>query len=206
MVAVDLVLAVAALVVAVLGCHAHLFHGQADVPAQVFARIQRGYVKIAAEVDGDAGGAAPIIILEQVELTLCAHIAGQAQLAEFAVHAAQKAPAVAAKGLVIRLLHVAEELHHPALGGAPRQDGDSGQIRPEHEVTFLHMHEAGDGAAVEAHAVLQRLGQVAGQHGDVLLGAEDIAEREPHEFDVVVLNEIKDILLGRIAHSCFPFK
>ena len=55
-VAVDLVLAVAALVVAVLGAHAHLFHGQADVPAEVLACVQRGHVKVAAKVNGDTGG------------------------------------------------------------------------------------------------------------------------------------------------------
>ena len=55
-VAVDLVLAVAALVMAVLGAHAHLLHGQADVPADVLACVQRRYVEIAACVDGDAGG------------------------------------------------------------------------------------------------------------------------------------------------------
>ena len=36
-VAVDLVLAVAAFVMAVLRAHAHLLHGQADVPAEVLA-------------------------------------------------------------------------------------------------------------------------------------------------------------------------
>ena len=71
MVAVDLVLAVAAFVMAVLRAHAHLLHGQADVPAEVLACVQRGHVKVAAKVDGDTGGAAPVIILEQVELTLC---------------------------------------------------------------------------------------------------------------------------------------
>src|SRR5699024_9673653 len=41
---VDLVLAVAALVVAVLGGQAHLLHGQADVPAQVFGGVQGVHV------------------------------------------------------------------------------------------------------------------------------------------------------------------
>ena len=68
------------------------------------------------------------------------------------------------------------------------------------------MHETGDGAAVEADTVFQGLGQVAGQHGNVLLGAKDIAEGETDEFDVVVLHEIQDVLLGRITHKNFPFK
>ncbi len=54
-------LAVAVLVVAVLGGEAHLLHGQADVPADVLAGVQRRYVEIAACVDGDAGGAAPVV-------------------------------------------------------------------------------------------------------------------------------------------------
>ena len=205
-VAVDLVLAVAALVVAVLGAHAHLLHGQADVPAEIFTGVQRGDVEIAACVDGDAGGTAPVVVLKQIELALGAHIAGKAQLAEAAVHAAQKAAAVAAKRLAVRLFHIAEKLHHAALGGAPRQNGHGGKVRPQHKVAFLHMHKACNGAAVKAYAVLQCLGQVAGQHGNVLLGAKDIAEGKPHEFNVVVLHKIKDVLLGRIAHNGFPFK
>ena len=199
--AVDLVLAVAALVVAVLGAHAHLFHGQADVPAQVLTCIQRGYIKVAAKVDGDAGGAAPVVILKQVELALSPHVAGQPQLAEAAAHLAQEAAAVAAKGSAVRLFHVTEELHHPALGGPPGQDGHGGQVGAQYQVAFLHLHETGNGAAVEAHAVLQGLGQVAGQHGDVLLGAKDIAEGKAHEFDVVVLHEVQHVLLGRIPHK-----
>ena len=200
-VAVDLVLAVAALVVAVLGAHAHLLHGQADVAAQVLACVQRGHVEVTAEVDGDAGGAAMVIVLEQIELALGPHVAGQPQLAETAAHLAQEPPAVAAKGVAVRPFHVAEELHHPALGGTPGQDGHGGEVGPEHQVALFHLHEPGNGAAVKADAVLQRLGQVPGQHGDVLLCAEDVAEGEPHEFDVVVLHKIQDILLGRIAHK-----
>ena len=203
-VAVDLVLAAAVLVVAVLGGHAHLLHGQADVPAQVLACVQRGHVKIAAKINGDAGGAAVVIVLKQVELHLGAHVAGEAQLFELAVHLPQKAPAVAAKGRAVRLFHVAEKLHHPALGGAPGQDGHGGKVGPEDEVALLHVHKACNGAAVKADAVLQGFGQIAAQDGDVLLDAEDIAESKADEFDVVVLHKIKDVLLGRIAHNTPP--
>ncbi len=64
------------------------------------------------------------------------------------------------------------------------------------------MHEARDGAAVEADAIFQRLGKVACQYGDVLLEAEDVTEREADKFYVVVLDEIEDVLLCRITHRC----
>ena len=48
---VNFILAVAVLVVAVLGGEAHLLHGQADVPADVLAGVQRRYVEIAACVE-----------------------------------------------------------------------------------------------------------------------------------------------------------
>ena len=159
---VNFILAVAVLVVAVLGGEAHLLHGQADVPADVLAGVQRRYVEIAACVDG----------------------------------------AVAAKGGVVRLFHVAEELHHPALSRAPGQDGHGGQVGPEHQVALLHVHEARDGAAVEADAIFQRFGKVACQHGDVFLKAEDVTEREADKFYIVVLDEIEDVLLCRITHRC----
>ena len=34
--------------------------------ARVKKTLQRGYIKVAAKVDGDAGGAAPVVILKQV--------------------------------------------------------------------------------------------------------------------------------------------
>ena len=163
-VAVDLVLAVAAFVMAVLRAHAHLLHGQADVPAEVLACVQRGHVKVAAKVDGDTGGAAPVIILEQVELTLCAHIAGDAQLFEFSVHAAQKAAAVAAKGLAVRLFHITEELHHPALGRAPGENGHGGQIVCQHGNVLLSAKDIAEGKAHKFDVI------VLHKIKDVLLG------------------------------------
>ena len=56
---IDLVLAAAALVVAVLGGQAHLLHGQADVAAQVLGGVQGVHVKVAPLVDGDAGWGGP---------------------------------------------------------------------------------------------------------------------------------------------------
>ena len=106
----------------------------------------------------------------------------------------------------VRLFHIAEELHHPPFGGTPRQDGHGGKIRPQHKVAFLHLHKAGNGAAVEADTVFQSFGQIVCQHSNVLLNAKDIAEGKAHKFDVVVLHKIKDVLLGRIAHNGFPFK
>ena len=199
--AVDLVLAVAAFVVAVLGCHTHLLHGQADIPAQIFTRIQRRNVKISAEVNGNAGRVATVVLFKQIKLALGTHVAGKPQLFEFAVHIPQKAPAVAAKGCAVRLFHIAEELHHSAFGGTPRQDGHGGKIRPQYKVAFLNVHKARNGTAVKAHALFQRLGQIAGQHGNVLLGAKNITEGKAHKFDVVVLHKIQNILLGGIAHK-----
>ena len=162
----------AAFVVAVLGCHTHLLHGQADIPAQIFTRIQRRNVKISAEVNGNAGRVATVVLFKQIKLALSAHVAGKPQLFELAVHIPQKAPAVAAKGCAVRLFHIAEELHHPALGGAPGQDGHGGQIGAQYKVAFLHLHKAGNGAAVEADTVFQSFGQIVCQHGNVLLSAQ----------------------------------
>ena len=142
-----------------------------------------------------------VVVFEEIELALGAYIAAQAQISEPAVDVPQEAAAVAAEGGIVRLFHVAEELHHPALSRAPGQDGHGGQVGPEHQVALLHVHEARDGAAVEADAIFQRLGKVACQHGDVLLEAEDVTEREADKFYVIVLDEIEDVLLCRIAHS-----
>src|SRR5699024_1111921 len=124
----------------------------------------------------------------------------KAHLTETAGDLPQKPPAVAPKGPAPGLLDVAEELHHPALGGAPGQDGQGGKVGPQDQVAFFHLHKTRHGAAVEADPVLQGLGQVAGQHGDVFLGAKNIGKGKPDELDVVVLHKVEHILLGGVVH------
>jgi hypothetical protein len=148
---------------------------------------------------------ATVVLFKQIKLALGTHVAGKPQLFEFAVHIPQKATAVAAKGCAVRLFHVAEELHHPALGGTPRQDGHGGKIRPQYKVAFLNVHKACNGAAVKAHALFQCLGQVASQHGNVLLGAKiqtcASRSRQQHIFPLGPLRRLQLFALQSSWHT-----
>ena len=198
---INLVLAVAAFVVAVLGRKAHFFHREANLAAHVFARVQRRDVEIAAVVDGRARGPALVVLFKQIELDLRADVAGQPERAAARRLRAQDAAAVALEARAVGTVHIAEQLHHAPFRRPPRQYRHGGKVGPEDEVAFLHVHEARDGTAVEADAVGQCLGQIARGDGDVFLHAEDIAEGKTNELYVVVLHKIQNILCIRVAHG-----
>ena len=181
---------------AVLGLQAHLLDGQADVAAQVLALVQRRDVKIAAVVQRNMRRIAAFVRLEQIKLALAAHVDGQAHGAGALDHALQVAAAVALKGLAVGQGDAAVHAHDAALGGAPGQHGGGVRVGPEDEVALLDVHEPGDGRAVEADALLERAGQLAGKQRDVFLVAEDVAERQLDELDVVILDKIEDVLCG----------
>ena len=139
---------------------------------------------------------AVFVRLEQIKLALAAHVDGQAHGAGALDHALQVAAAVALKGLAVGQGDVAVHAHDAALGGAPGQHGGGVRVGPEDEVALLDVHEPGDGRAVEADALLERAGQLAGKQRDVFLVAEDVAERQLDELDVVILDKIEDVLCG----------
>ena len=139
---------------------------------------------------------AVFVRLEQIKLALAAHVDGQAHGAGALDHALQVAAAVALKGLAVGQGDVAVHAHDAALGGAPGQHGGGVRVGPEDEVALLDVHEPGDGRAVETDALLERAGQLAGKQRDVFLVAEDVAERQLDELDVVILDKIEDVLCG----------
>ena len=192
----DFVLAVAALMVAVLGVQAHLLDGKADLPADVLALVQRRNVKIAAHIQRDAGGVAVLVRLKQIELALAAHIAGQAHGAGALDDGLQVAAAVALERFAVGQRDIAVHTDDAALGRPPGQHGGGVRVGPEHQVALFHVHKPGDGRAVEADALGKSAGQLTGKEGDIFLVAEDIAERQFGKLDVVVLNKIENVLCG----------
>ena len=192
----DLVLAVAALVVAVLGVQAHFLDGKADLAADVLALIQRRNVKVAAHVKRDAGGVAVLIGLKQIELALAAHIAGQAHGAGALDDRLQVAAAVALKRFAVGQRDIAVHADNAPLGGAPGQDCGGVGVRPEDQITLLHIHKPGDGRTVKADTLGKGAGQLTGKERDIFLVAENIAECQFCELNIVVLNKIENVLCG----------
>ena len=181
---------------AVLGVQAHFLDGKADLPADVLALVQRRNVKIAAHIQRDAGGVAVLVRLKQIELALAAHIAGQAHGAGALDDGLQVAAAVALERFAVGQRDIAVHTDDAALGRPPGQHGGGVRVGPEHQVALFHVHEPGDGRAIEADALGKSAGQLTGEEGDIFLVAEDIAERQFGELDVVVLNKIENVLCG----------
>ena len=67
---------------------------------------------------------------------------------------------------------------------------------PEHKVALLDVHEPGDGRPVEADTLGKGAGQLTGKKRNVFLVAENIAECQFCELNIVVLNKIENVLCG----------
>mgnify|MGYP001086109461 CR=1 FL=1 len=193
---INLVLPRSMLVVAAFRDDAHVFQRQANIPADVLALVQRRDVKIAAYVQRNAGRVAVLVGLEQVELALAADVADKAHGAGTLDDGLQVAAAVALKRLAVGQGDVAVHADDAALGGAPRQHGGGVRVRPEHKVALLDVHEPGDGRPVEADTLGKGAGQLTGKKRNVFLVAENIAECQFCELNIVVLNKIENVLCG----------
>ena len=137
-----------------------------------------------------------LVGLEQVELALAADVADKAHGAGTLDDGLQVAAAVALKRLAVGQGDVTVHADDAALGGAPRQHGGGVRVRPEHKVALLDVHEPGDGRPVEADTLGKGAGQLTGKKRNVFLVAENIAECQFCELNIVVLDKIENVLCG----------
>ena len=107
---VDLLLAGRALVVAELHRDAHLLQRVDGVPAEVGRRVVHGLVEVAAVVGGHRHRAVVRAGLQQEELDLGVHVAGEAEVAGLGELAAQHVPRVGPRRRAVGHGDVAE---HP---------------------------------------------------------------------------------------------
>ena len=181
-----------------LGLDVHLLERQADLAAHVFRLVERGDVKILAVVVRDGGGVAVFVQLEQVEFARRAHRDRAARAPRAAARLAQQVAAVALKGRAVRVADIAVKAHHAPLRRPPRQYGQRGRVGEQQQVGHIHIQEAAQGRGVEVDAVLERARQLGRHDGDVLLVAEDIAERQTDELHIVFFDKLYDFAFDRI--------
>src|SRR5207237_9972687 len=79
------------------------------------------------------------------------------------------------------------------LPGPPGEDAEGGGVGHGDHVRLLDAVEAGDRGAVEAHPVLERVGQLVAADGERLQLAQDVREPEADEFDVLRLDPLEDV-------------
>lgn len=200
---VDLLLARCALVVGELDRDAHgLQHGD-RLAAEVHADVLRGVVEVAGVVGRGRAGAVDRLVLQEEELDLGVGVEGEAQVGGLGQGALEDVARVGEGRGAVRHEDVAE--HPGGTGGlrAPRQDLEGRRVRLGDHVGLVHPGEALDGRAVEADALVKRLFQFGGGHGDGLQEAQDVREPQAYETDVALLQRTEHELL-LLVHLPLP--
>ena len=191
---VDLVLPVAAFVVAGLDFEAHLLQGQADLAPRLLPVVQRAHVEIGAFVIGLQGGTALFIGLKEVELTFRAHVEGIAHGSSLAELLLQHITGVAHEGGPVGIVHIADEAGHAAQPPVPGQKLEGLRVGPEILVALMDADKALDGRAVKGDLVVHGLLDLRGGDGHVLQLPEDVRDLQADEAHILLPHHADDLI------------
>ena len=165
---VDLVLARAVLVEAVLDRDAHRLERDDRLAAQVAHHVELGEVEEAGGVERHRRRVGR---LEEEELHLRRGVEGEALVAGALEVALQHVAGVALERLLRQVLDVAEHAGDGGVLAAPRHDLERVRVGQGEHVGFLDPAVALDGRAVEGHALLERRLELGRGDGEALQGA-----------------------------------
>ena len=168
--------------VAGLDADAHLLEGEDGLAAEVAGAVEGGQVEVAALVEGV--GCVGAIEVEVFDLR--ANVEGEAEGGGTLQVALEHVAGVALEGGAVREVDVAEHAGHAALAGAPGKDLEGSGVRDGGHVGLAGAGEAGDGPAVEADALFERLFQLFESDRKALEGAENIGEPEADELHILL--------------------
>ena len=184
--------------VGVLHRDGHLLEHQRGLAAQVVGVVHGREVEVARIVLG-----LELVLAVGVEvLDLGAHVGDVAHLVCLGEDLQQAVARVAVKGLAGGRVDVAEHAGHAGLGRAPRQEREG--VREGQHVGLLQRHEAVDGRAVKADALLKGLLELLRRDGKGLEVAQDVGKPKADKADVSLLDGSKnevDVLLAAHADS-----
>ena len=186
---VDLLLARRAFVVAELDRDTHLLQRVDGVAAEVRRRVVHGLVEIPAVVGGHWHRAVILARLQQEELDLGVHVAGEAEVAGLGQLAAQHVSRVGPRRRAVGHRDVAEHPRRVVLArtAGPRQHLERRRVGPGHHVGFRDPGKALDRGAVEADALLEGAFEFGGRDRYGLEVSEYVGEPQPDEADVAFL-------------------
>ena len=191
---VNLVLGRTVLVVGVLHRNAHLLQGEHRVAAQVRGIVEARQIEIPAVVEYLGG----MLVLEVEELELGPDVEHVAHVERTLDLAREHLARVALEGLAFGRADVAEHATDGVAFGAPRKHLEGRGVGEGEHVAFPRAAKALDAAAVEAHAVLEGVLELARDDGERLHVAENIGKPEANEVDIAALDGLEHEILFRI--------
>ena len=192
---VDLVLGRAVLVMGVFHRDAHLLQGKHRVAAQVGGVVEARQIEVATVVEH----LGRMLVLKVEELELGPDVENVAHIERALDLACEHLAWVALEGLAVRRADVAEHAPHRVALRAPREHLEGRGVGEGEHVAFARSAKALDAAAVEAHAVLEGVLELARDDGERLHVAENIGKPEADEVDIAALDGFEHEILFRIG-------
>jgi hypothetical protein len=166
-------------------------------------------VEVAAVVGRDRHRTVLGSRLQQEELDLGMHIAGEPQVFGLGQLTTQHVPAVRPRRGAVGHGDIAEHPRRMMLTGArgPRQHLEGRRIGPRDGIGFRHPGEALDGRAVKSDALLEGAFEFCGRDGHRLQVSEDVGEPQPDEADIAFLQRAQHKFLlavhaGSLGTGC----
>jgi len=127
--------------VAAFGIEAHLLEGQTDLPSNVLSLVQRGDIEIGAPIHRLECGKPVFIQFEEIEFAFGSHPELIPLQGGFLHRFCKQGAPITFERRSVRPLDGAEEANHPALGRSPREDGESGCVGKEEQVTLIDLQK-----------------------------------------------------------------
>ena len=200
---VHLVLPLGHLMMAGLDLKAHGLQGQAHVPADGFAMVNRAQVKIPRIVLGHRGGMALFVGFKQEKFALRANVKGIALGFRRIDCPLEHVPGIAHKGGAVGIVHRAHQPRHLAIHGPPGHNRKGVEIRAKILVGLINAHKALDGTAVDHDLIIDHLFNLRSRHRHVFQHTENVGKLQPDELYVLLFNQTDDVFLGVFRHNKF---
>ena len=181
--------------VGVLHRDAHLLQGEHRVTAQVGSVVETRQVEIPAVVEH----LGRMLVLKVEELKLGPYVKHVAHIERALDLACEHLARVALEGLAVGRADVAEHASHRVALRAPREHLKGRGVGEGEHVAFARAAKALDAAAIEAHAVLEGVLELARDNGERLHVAEHVGKPEADEVDIAALDGLEHEILFRIG-------
>ena len=179
----------------------HLFQGQADFPAYVFALVLRRHIHVSGLIVGDLRRSAGFVRGKQIKFLFCSEEKLKAGFFGVLHGLFENSPGVLFKGLSVRPDDIRKHADYPAMLRTPGKEGQRPGLRAQQQIGAGLVPKACHGGGVKGDPIIEGPGKLLGHDGYIFLPAEHIAKAQADEL-YILLPDILHHFLLRIIHFC----
>ncbi len=173
-----------------LDLESHLSEGENGLTPEIFRKVGRGKVEVAAAVL-ELRGRSAVEHLKEEELEFRPGVEDIPVLCRVLHRPLEHVARVALKGVPVRLADITDKPGNPVFPGPPGQEGVGREVGFEHHVGLFYPDETLDRRPVEPDTAGQRLFGLLHRDSNVLRQPQEVGELQPEKFDVILLDTLK---------------